>query len=101
MSREAFERGDWKAVIDAHQLESHDPREWLRYGVALLQTITPGPHVGRQQQQAALAFVQAQKEGATDEEVAAAQRQAMLFSLREALGLVGLASLGERLLRMN
>ena len=60
MSREAYERGDWQAVIDAHPLESHDPQEWLRYGVALLQTIQPGPDVGKQQQQAALAFVQAQ-----------------------------------------
>ncbi len=62
MSREAFERGDWQAVIDAHPLESHHSVEWLRYGVALLQTIQPGPDVGKQQQQAALAFVQAQRE---------------------------------------
>lgn len=69
MSREAFERGNRQAVIEAHPLESHDPGEWLRYGVALRQTITPGPDVGKQQQQAALAFVQAQKEGATAEGV--------------------------------
>ncbi len=49
MSREALERGDWQAVIDAHPLESHHPAEWLRYGVALLQTIQPGPDVGKQQ----------------------------------------------------
>ena len=63
MTREAFLRGDWTAVIDAHPLESHDPEEWLRYGVALLRTIQPGVDAGKQQQQAALAFVQAQKEG--------------------------------------
>lgn len=90
MSREAFERGDWQAVIDAHPLESHDAEEWLRYGVALLQTIQPGPEVGKQQQQAALAFVQAQKEGATADEVAGAQRQSVLLSLSQALGLAGL-----------
>jgi hypothetical protein len=75
MSREAFERGDWQTVIEGHPLESHDPEEWLRYGVALLQTLEPGPDVGRQQQQAALAFVQAGKEGASAEAVAAAQRR--------------------------
>ena len=87
MTQQAFERGDWQAVIDAHPLESHDPAEWLRYGVALLQTLTPGAEAGKQQQQAALAFVQAQKEGANAEEVAAAQRQSVLLSLREALSL--------------
>ena len=87
MTQQAFERGDWQAVIDAHPMESHDPAEWLRYGVALLQTLTPGAEAGKQQQQAALAFVQAQKEGANAEEVASAQRQSVLLSLREALSL--------------
>jgi len=91
MSREAFERGNWQAVIEAHPLESHDPDEWLRYGVALLQTIQPGPDVGKQQQQAALAFVQAQKEGATAEAVSEAQRHSVLISLQEALTLAGMA----------
>ena len=91
MSREAFERGDWQAVIAAHPLESHDPQEWLRYGVALLQTIQPGPDVGKQQQQAALAFVQAQKEGASAEQVAKAQRRSVLCSLQEALTVAGMA----------
>lgn len=90
MSREAFERGDWQAVIEAHPLESHDPGEWLRYGVALLQTIQPGPDVGKQQQQAALAFVQAQKEGASAEAVAAAQRQSVLLNIGEAMLLAGM-----------
>ena len=90
MSREAFERGDWQTVIEAHTLESHDPQEWLRYGVALLQTMRPGPEEGKQQQQAALAFVQAQREGATAEQVAAAHRQAVLLSLEAALALAGI-----------
>ena len=47
MSREAFERGNWQAVIEAHPLESHDQGEWLRYGLALLQTIQLGPDVGK------------------------------------------------------
>jgi hypothetical protein len=100
MTREAFQRHDWAAVIAAHPLESHDPEEWLRYGVALLQTLTPGPDVGKQQQQAALAFVQAQKEGASAEAVAAAQRESVLLSLNEALNLAGIkppAALSERL----
>lgn len=87
MSLEAFEQGDWRTVIEAHPLESHDPQEWLRYGVALLQTLTPGPDVGKQQQQAALAFVQAQKEGSKAEEVGAAQRQSVMLSLRHAVTL--------------
>lgn len=92
MTREAYQRGDWQAVIAAHQLESHDSQEWLRYGVALLQTLTPGPDVGKQQQQAALAFVQAQKEGAAAQAVVAAQRQSVLLSLAEALRLAGVES---------
>jgi hypothetical protein len=87
MTQHLFDQGDWQAVIAAHPLESHDPQEWLRYGVALLQTMEPGPDVGKQQQQAALAFVQAQKEGATAEQVAAMQRQSVLLSLRRALTL--------------
>jgi hypothetical protein len=92
MSREAFERGDWQTVIAAHALESHDPEEWLRYGVALLQTIEAGPDVGKQQQQAALAFVQAKREGASEDAVAAAQRHSVLISLQEALIVAGMAS---------
>ena len=90
MSREAYERGNWQAVIEAHTRESHDPGEWMRYGVAMLQTIQPGPDVGKQQQQVALAFVQAQKEGATAGEVATAQRQSVLLSLGQSLLLAGL-----------
>ena len=92
MTQKAFQRGNWQAVIEAHALESHDPEEWLRYGVALLQTLTPGPDVGKQQQQAALAFVQAQKEGATAAEVAAAQRQAVILNLLQTLQLAGVNS---------
>jgi len=89
MTQQAFKRGDWQAVIDAHWLESRDPAEWLRYGAALLHTLEPGPEQGRQQQQAALAFVQAKKVGAPAEAVAAAQRQAVLLSLAQALNLAG------------
>jgi hypothetical protein len=88
MTQQAFERGEWQAVIDAHPLESHDPAEWLRYGAALLHTLEPGPEQGRQQQQAALAFVQAQKEGALAAEVVATQRQVVEQSLAAALTLV-------------
>ncbi len=91
MDPKSSERSVWQAVIDAHPLESHDPAEWLNYGVALLQTITPGAEAAKQQQQAALAFVQAQKEGAMAEEVAAAQRRSALLSLREALTLADFA----------
>jgi hypothetical protein len=93
MTREAFEAGDWTAVIAAHPLESHDPEEWLRYGVALLQTLTPGTDAGKQQQQAALAFVQARKEGASAEQVEQAQRRSALISLQEALAIAGVTIL--------
>lgn len=43
MTQEAFERGGWQVVIDAHLLESHDPAAWLRYGRSLLHTTHPGP----------------------------------------------------------
>lgn len=95
MTQDAFERGDWQAVIDAHRLESHDAAEWLRYGSALLHTIEPGPEAGKQQQQAALAFVQAQREGASTGAVAAAQRQAVLANLRQALELAGIPAPAE------
>ena len=90
MTQQAFEQGDWQTVIDAHPLESHDPAEWLRYGVALLQTLSPGVEAGKQQQQAALAFVQAQREGASAEEAAAAMQQAVLLNLQKALVVAGL-----------
>ncbi len=96
MTQQAFGRGDWQTVIDAHPLESHDPAEWLRYGVALLQTLTPGTESGKQQQQAALAFVQAQREGASAEAVAAAQQQAVLMSISRSLQLAGMEASGER-----
>ena len=43
MTQEAFDRGDWQAVINGHRLESHDAGESLRYGSALLHTLGPGP----------------------------------------------------------
>jgi hypothetical protein len=88
MSQRVFEWGEWQAVIDAHPLESHDPAEWLRYGAALLHTIEQGPEQGRQQQQAALAFVQARREGASEQEVRAAQLQVVEGQLSTALRLV-------------
>jgi hypothetical protein len=91
MTQEAFERGDWQAVIEAHRLESHDAAEWLRYGSGLLHTMQPGPEEGKQQRQAALAFVQAQREVASAGAVAAAQRQAVMPNLRRVLLLPGIA----------
>jgi len=97
MTQEAFERGDWQAVLDSHRLESQDAAEWLRYGSALLHNLEPGPEAGKQQQQqAALAFGQAQRIGASAGAMAASQRQAVMASLRQALELVGVpaAALG-------
>lgn len=91
MTQAAFERGDWQAVIDAHPLESHDVEEWLRYGISLLQTIDAGPEGGKQQQQAALAFAEARKLGASAGALSLAQRYVIHLSLQEAMGHLGLA----------
>ena len=88
MTQAAFERGDWAAVIEAHPLESHDPAEWLRYGAELLHTIEPGPQQGKQQQQAALAFEQAKREGASQQTVQTAQQQALKCCLMQALQVI-------------
>lgn len=85
MTQQAFDLGNWQAVIDAHPLESHDPQEWLHYGAALLHSIEPGPQQGRQQQQAALAFEQAKREGASEAEVKASQRKVVRLALQAAL----------------
>lgn len=90
-------RQNWQAVADAHPLESANAEEWLRYGTALLQTLTPGAEQARQQQQAALAFLQARNHGASEEAIRAAQRQSLLLSLREALLLSGLDEVADRL----
>jgi hypothetical protein len=58
----------------------------------LLHTIEPGPEQGRQQQQAPLAFVQAQKEGALAAEVLGYQRLAVQRCLAEALREVGISA---------
>ena len=92
MSNTASDIPNWQIVIDAHPLESHDQEDWLLYGVALLQTMKPGPDVGKQLQQAALAFVQAQKEGASNEAVEKAQQHSLLLSLSEALAIAGIDS---------
>ena len=95
MTHEAFEHSNWQAVIDAHRLESQDAAEWLRYGSALLHILEPGPEAGKQQQQAALAFGQAQRIGASAGAVAAAQRQVVLANLRQAMELAGIPSPSE------
>ena len=102
MSKKASLLSDWQAVIDAHPLETHDPQAWLDYGVALLQMIQPGPDAAKQQQQqAALAFVQAQKEGAPAEAVTKAQGQAASISLAQALLLAGFREQGLWLLEQQ
>lgn len=86
--REAFERCDWQAVIDAHPHESHAPQEWLDYSIALQQRLIPGPDATKQRQQIELAIMQAQNEGASAAAVAAALLDPVLLSLHEALAAV-------------
>ena len=90
VSPQSSDQTNWQAIIAAHPLESHEAHEWLRYGTALLMTLTPGQDQHRQQQQAALAFVQARREGAEPDAVHAAQRHSMLLNLMDALRLADL-----------
>lgn len=78
----------WQDVIDAHPLESHDPEEWLRYGAALMHRLEPGPQQAHQQQQAALAFIQARQAGASEQAVKGVQEQVVRAQLQRALQLV-------------
>jgi hypothetical protein len=80
----------WQATIDVHPLESHDPDEWLDYGIALLQTINPGPEATKQLQQAGLSFVQARNHGAREVSVEVAQRYSVVQSLCNALELISI-----------
>ena len=90
MSDEVLPLSYWRAVTKTHYHESQDPRAWLLYGVGLLQTIQPGPDAAKQQQQAALAFRQAEMHGASAQEVAAHQWQAVEVNLRDALAACGI-----------
>lgn len=83
------DRQPWHAVVETHPLESHDPAEWLRYGVAMSQLIEPSGAERQQQQQAGLAFAHAEALGASKEAVAQSQRQSTLLSLAEALEVAG------------
>ncbi len=89
MSNQTNRAMDWRAVIAAHPLESHEAAEWLRYGVALSQLIEPSAEERQAQQQVGLAFAHAEALGASKEAVAQSQRQATLLSLAEALELAG------------
>lgn len=82
------EQANWEEIIHAHPLESHDPAAWLRYGLALLLTLPEGDAVLKQQQQAALAFVKARDNGASDAEVSQVQQQALKLSLGELVALL-------------
>lgn len=95
MTQDPCGRGDWQAVINANRVERHDAAEWFRYGSALRHTLKPGSEAGKQQQKAVLAFVQAQRDRARAGAVAAAQRQAVMVNLRQALQLVGIAAPAE------
>ena len=85
MKRQEPKEINWQAVISDHPLESHNPEEWMRYGIALLQTLKQEEDVAKHLQQTALAFLQAQKEGATAKQVAEAQRKSAHQCLRQAL----------------
>ena len=82
----------WKALVDSHPLESPDPAEWLRYGVALCQLIEPSSDERQRQQQAGLAFAHAEVLGASKEAVGLGQKQSTLLSLADCLALAEVGS---------
>ena len=88
---------DWQTVVEAHRLESQDAEVWLRYGIALLQTLEPGLGGIERQQQASQAFSKARQQGASAGAVALALRSVVLQNLREAVQLAGLEDQGPRL----
>ncbi len=88
LDRCELDRAGWQAVIDAHPLESHNSAEWLNYAAALLNTLDPGPQQAHQQQQAGLAFLQAQKAGASDQDVRRVQLDVVRDQLLKAVRLV-------------
>ena len=85
MTTQDHKQIDWQAAVKAHQLDSHEPEEWLRYGTALLQVLKPGEHAHKQLQQAAIAFLQAQKENALQKDIDGAQRWSAIQFLNQAL----------------
>ncbi|MCP9931913.1 hypothetical protein KBY82_14105 [Cyanobium sp. AMD-g] len=91
---------DWRAVIAAHPLESHEAAAWLRYGVALSQLIEPSAQERQQQQQVGLAFAHAEALGAAKQAVALSQRQATLLGLAQALELAGVGAAAKALGRL-
>ena len=92
---------DWQTVVEAHRLESQDAEAWLRYGIALLQTLEPALGGIERQQQASQAFSKARQQGASAGAVALALRSVVLQNLREAVQLVGLEDQGTRLLEQE
>jgi hypothetical protein len=82
-------RQEWSMSQEA--FENSDPGEWLRHARGLMCAIQQGPEQGRQLQQVFLAFLQAQKQGASDADVKAAQREIVEASLQKSLEAAGLA----------
>ena len=75
------------AALNGHEAVLRYLGDEREDGAALLHTIAPGPEQGKQQQQAALAFEQAKREGASEEEVMAVQRDVVRQLVVEACGL--------------
>lgn len=93
MTLEAYRRGDWRAVIEAHAPDSSNPADWLRYGVALMNTSAESIDT-IDSSPIAEAFRKARQRGASAEDVAAFLRQVTQLALAESLLLVGLVDEG-------
>ena len=79
MTRQAFERGDWQTMIDAHALESSHQAESMGFESCFAAKADPGADGGLPLHQGPSAFVNARKQGASVS--AAAQKTAVLLCL--------------------
>lgn len=84
MTWEAFERGDWQALVAEHRPESTDGVEWLRLAAALLHDLVP--EVEQQGTGAWQALEQALQLGVSADQARGAPRQVAAASLVAAMG---------------
>jgi hypothetical protein len=83
LTLEAYLSGDWRAVIEAHDQESKEALDWLRYALALLQTMST--ESADNQDEPRRAFQQARQLGASLPSFQRIQRQSTLLSLAQAM----------------
>lgn len=97
MTLEAYLRGDWRAVIEAHAPQSKEPLEWLRYALALLQTTNNDTAENRDEFRRA--FLQAHHLGASLPAIRSTKMQSSLISLGQSMDAVAMPNESLSLIR--